>query len=542
VNRRTERGLGRLCYTEYKGRYEPVETNEKGTLMREGHPMERAVGMAYYASEGQGTGGQLRAAPKDFRVRELERFDTQALDADPDAYPHLVCRVTLRGWDTNDFARELSNRVGISRERVDWAGTKDKRAVSTQLLSIEGRELDSGDLPAIDDAGIEAVGRSGRGLNFGDLAGNAFEVVVSDPERPGNAAAITAELRALGAGGSASDARDATTAAADAAGAVDAVNATDKPVPIGVPNYFGQQRFGSRRPVTHTVGLAICRWDWEGAVMAYVGNPRESEPERTRAARRFVEETQDWSGATHEFPGGLRYERAICGRLAERERERNQEAEDERENQHEKGRDTREHGGTGERGSEKTDGNELDPADFRAALDVLPRNLQQLFVSAAQSYLFNRVLSERLERGLLFDRAVPGDVVCFADRESPEGLSLPDVDRGQRVDERRVETVNRHCARARAFVTAPLIGTGTDFAGGEPGGIEREVLHEEGLSREDFDLPEPYGSGGTRRAVLCCTDVEVTSDPLRIAFRLPKGSYATTLLREYLKSKPTALG
>lgn len=301
--------------------------------MREAHPVERAVGMAYYASEREGTGGRLRRTPEDFRVRELERFDTHPLTADPDAFPYLVCRVTLRGWDTNDFARALSNRLGISRERVDWAGTKDKRAVTTQLVSIRGPDLASEDLPSIDNADVEPLGRAGRALRFGDLAGNEFDVVVREPRRPKNAAAITAELRAFGTrerGSTADGEREAHDAAdgpasaddpttEDASGG-DAVDIVEGPTPIGVPNYFGQQRFGSRRPVTHRVGLAVLRGDWEGAVMAYVGDPRESEPSDTQAARRFVEETRDWRAATEEFPGGLRYERAICGRLAERER------------------------------------------------------------------------------------------------------------------------------------------------------------------------------------------------------------------------------
>ena len=506
--------------------------------MREAHPMERAVGMAYYASDGAGTGGRLRGAPEDFRVRELERFDYHSLDADPGAYPHLVCRVTLRGWDTNDFAGELSSRLGMSRERVDWAGTKDKRAVSTQLLSIQGRGLDPDDLPTIDDAEIEVVGRSGRGLYFGDLAGNEFDVVVSEPERPENAVAITDELRTLGAGETESNDDDSVSQGTDVRSddtddaddpVVDGVDAAGEPVSIGIPNYFGQQRFGSRRPVTHTVGLAIVRRDWEDAVMAYVGNPHDSEPDTTQDARRFVEETRDWAAATGKFPGGLRYERAICGRLAERERKREEESA--REDEHE----------ASDRTGDEPNG-ENTPADFRAALDALPCNLQQLFVNAAQSYLFNRIVTERLERGLVLDRAVPGDVVCFADREAPDELSLPDVSRTQRVDERRVETINRHCARGRAFVTAPLVGTETEFGSEKPGEIEREVLAAEGLSRDNFDLPEPYHSSGTRRAVLCRTDIEVGCDPLRFGFRLPKGSYATALLREYLKREPTALG
>ncbi|RZH68512.1 tRNA pseudouridine(13) synthase TruD [Natrinema altunense] len=453
--------------------------------MRSGHPTEQAVGMEYYVSDADGVGGRLREDDADFRVRELERFDTEPVDAPTDAYPHLVFRATLRGWDTNDFAARVSDALGISRERVNWAGTKDKYAVTTQLFSVYGADPD--ELPEIDGVEIEVLGRAGRNLEFGDLAGNEFELVVTEPERPDNAAAITDALCEFGGleTGRSDSSEDVTS--------------------IGVPNFFGQQRFGSRRPVTHKVGLAIARDDWEGAVMAYLGEPTDAEPEGTQEARAFVEETRDWQAALERMPHRLRYERSMLHALAE------------------------------------CDG-EPGPDQYREALERVPSNLQRLFVHAAQSYAFNLVLSERLERGLPFDRPVEGDVVCFSDTDAPDGLVLPDTDRLQRVDARRIDSVTRHCERGRAFVTAPLVGTETELADGEQGEIERAVLAELGLEPADFDLPGEFGSTGTRRAILLRTDLSLDRDPLRLAFALPKGSYATVVSREFLKVDPIDLG
>ncbi|MFC4544365.1 tRNA pseudouridine(13) synthase TruD [Halosolutus amylolyticus] len=453
--------------------------------MRPAHPTEQAVGMESYVTDADGVGGHLREDDEHFRVRELERFDTEPVDAGTDAYPHLVFRATLRGWDTNDFAARLSDAIGVSRERVNWAGTKDKYAVTTQLFSIYG--ADPEDLPDVDGAEIEVLGRAGRSIEFGDLAGNAFELVVSGPDRPENADAITDELCAFGGLDSGDDSEG------------------DTATPIGVPNFFGQQRFGSRRPITHEVGLEIVRGDWEEAVMAYLGRPTEAEPEDTQEARTFVEETRDWQDALDRLPNRLRYERSMLHELA------------------------------------ACDG-DPGPETFRAALERVPSNLQRLFVHAVQSYAFNRMLSERLERGLPFDRPVAGDVVCFADTDAPEGLVLPDADRLQRVDDRRVDSVTRHCERGRAFVTAPLVGTETDLADGEQGEIERAVLDDLDLDPGDFDLPGEFYSSGTRRAILVRTALDVEHDPLTLSFALPKGSYATVVLREYLKVDPIDLG
>ncbi|AFO58392.1 tRNA pseudouridine(13) synthase TruD [Natrinema sp. J7-2] len=459
--------------------------------MRSGHPTEQAVGMEYYVSDADGVGGRLREDDADFRVRELERFDTEPVDAPTAAYPHLVFRATLRGWDTNDFAARLSDALGISRERVNWAGTKDKYAVTTQLFSVYGADPD--ELPEIDGVEIEVLGRAGRNLEFGDLAGNEFELVVTSPERPDNAAAITDALCEFGGLG---DSQRRGGGAAASSGTETS---------IGVPNFFGQQRFGSRRPVTHKVGLAIARDDWEGAVLAYLGEPTDAEPAGTQEARAFIEETRDWQEALERVPHRLRYERSMLHALAE------------------------------------CDG-EPGPEEFRAALERVPSNLQRLFVHAAQSYAFNLMLSERLERGLPFDRPVEGDVVCFSDTDAPDGLALPDTDRLQRVDERRVDSVTRHCERGRAFVTAPLVGTETELADGEQGEIERAVLADLGLEPADFDLPGEFGSTGTRRAILLRTALSLDPDPLTLTFALPKGSYATVVSREFLKVDPIALG
>ncbi|MFC7041578.1 tRNA pseudouridine(13) synthase TruD [Halonotius sp. GCM10025705] len=458
--------------------------------MREAHPIEQAVGIDYYVSDADGIGGQLRVEPADFRVKEIENFEPEPLAADPGAYPEILLRVTLQSWDTNDFAGRLSDALEISRERISWAGTKDKHAVTTQLFSVSNGDPDAIAALDIRAAEIDVLGRTGRPISFGDLHGNRFQIRVreADADAGERVEEITDDLRAFGG-----DEGD------------DSSGGTDDTVIAGIPNWFGQQRFGSRRPVTHEVGLNIVAGEWREAVLSYVANPFETEPEATQAARAFVAEEAerddpDWGACLDEIPGQLGYERSMLHRLAE-------------------------------------DGASA-PDDFRHALEAVPWNLQQLFVNAAQSYLFNRILSERLRRGLPFDRPVAGDVCCFVDSDAPEGLYAPDTDRLQRVADNRVAVMERHCDRGRAFVTAPLVGTDTELADGEPGEIEREVLANAGIEPGDFELPGEFTSSGTRRAILVRTDLAVDPESLTFAFALPSGSYATALLREYQKGGP----
>ncbi len=437
------------------------------------HTIEQAVGLDWYITDPPGLAGQIRTHPRDFRVREQEAIDPEPMAADADAYPHVVFRATLRGYETNAFADTLANQLGISRERISWAGTKDKQAVTTQLFSVAHGDPAAIAEVTMADVDIEILGRLGRAIEFGDLRGNDFTITLRSPAGDpdtvvSRVATVSEQLRTFGGG------------------------------TVGLPNYFGQQRFGSRRPITHRVGLAIIRENWKTAVRRYVTESFAAESESTATARGLAADQfddTDWKGVLETLPRRLNYERTLVHTLVD--------------------------GGT-----------------FREALEALPYSLQQLFVHAAQSYIFNQIISRRIEQGLPFDRPVAGDVVCFAD--STDTPARPDVHRTQRVTEDRVETVTRHCKRGRAFITAPLVGTDTDYADGAPGEIEQAVLAEFDIGPDAFALPGEWASTGTRRAILVQTALETTVDEETVTFEfaLPKGGYATVLLREYRKTAP----
>jgi len=185
-------------------------------------------------------------------------------------------------------------------------------------------------------------------------------------------------------------------------------------------------------------------------------------------------------------------------------------------------------------------------ADFLSAFSVLPKTLQKLFVHAYQAYLFNLVLSHRMTRDVPFNEAIVGDAVCFLDE-----FGVADPDKVESVTEDKREAMNRLIKRGRAFVTAPIFGYETEFAKGVQGEIERKVLVDEAVELTNFyreTMPE-LSSKGTRRPMVVpmkekLREDEITEDELnpgrfktRLQFFLPKGSYATVLLREYTKNQ-----
>ena len=100
--------------------------------MRESpYPLEQLLGMRFYGSDTPGTGGRLRTSAEDFIVEEVpSAIGTKG--------PFLICRLTKKDWDQQRALKEVAKRLGISYKRIGFTGTKDKHAITSQLISIQG--------------------------------------------------------------------------------------------------------------------------------------------------------------------------------------------------------------------------------------------------------------------------------------------------------------------------------------------------------------------------------------------------------------------
>jgi tRNA pseudouridine13 synthase len=159
------------------------------------------------------------------------------------------------------------------------------------------------------------------------------------------------------------------------------------------------------------------------------------------------------------------------------------------------------------------------PEARRAARD---RFLRRLSISAFQALLFNRWLAARMEDGL-FAAALAGDVMKKLDTGGLFTCEDPAAD-GPRV------------ARFEVAPAGPIFGHKLRAAAGEALAREERILAAEGMTLAAF----ARGGGeaeGTRRAARLPVRVEVAAegDGYRARFELPKGSYATVVLRELVK-------
>ena len=84
----------------------------------------------------------------------------------------------------------------------------------------------------------------------------------------------------------------------------------------GIPNFFGHQRFGTTRPITHLVGKAIVRGDFKEAAMLFLAKPSIHEHPSSRQARQQLQESGDFRQALENFPKQLRFEKIMLSHLA----------------------------------------------------------------------------------------------------------------------------------------------------------------------------------------------------------------------------------
>ncbi len=389
--------------------------------------------------------GTIKADYEDFVVHELPLYEPCG------SGDHVYFTIEKRGLTTHQAIRDIAKALHVRPRDIGSAGNKDSRGVTRQTLSLEHADPHQVDAIRIPRLSVIAVSRHRNKLRTGHLRGNRFVIKLRNVDR-------------------------------SRTGDIEKVMSTM--AEVGVPNYFGPQRFGNRGD-TWEIGRALLMGDFDAAAAIAAGRPDASDAGRVLEARTLFDAGR-YQEAMNAWPSGYGECRAISGGMHRF-------------------------------------------VDARRAMLDLDKKTLGLYVSAFQSRLFNQILAHRISE---IDAVRRGDVAW----KHENGAAF------------LVEDATAELPRAKRFeisATGPLFGKKMKAPAFEVAEEERRVLDSSGVTPDEFPTKGPLRCIGGRRPFRfqpLDTAIREGEDErgafLELRFDLPAGCYATAVLREICKEEP----
>src|ERR671923_743158 len=398
------------------------------------------AGIDCYCTSFAGTGGSIKKQESEgFIVSELvdESLDI-SLSYDGDhRYPLYV--LEKRAIDSNHAIFEIERELHM---RLRVMGIKDAKAVTTQYAGME-RVMRN---PPVElksrHTRLTLKGFTRHPLEKKFLAGNNCEITIYNA-RSSDLSSFVSEVGMVG-------------------------------------NFYGLQRFGSERLVTHLVGREIVKRNFKKAAELLLSYTTDYDSAMSKEIRQKSLDPKNYQNILKHLPRGMDIEYQLMKAFV----------------------------------------NGKEPI---SALRSISINIRRLFIHAYQAYIFNRCLSNAIVNGENILKSSGGDL-CF---EVEDPLTFGKI--------RKFNPTTDLDARVIPAVRLP--GYSFQLGKGRFELITKKIMDEENVTPRDFyikEMQELSNQGGFRQASLCCRDFSYKGS-LVLSFKLPKGSYATTLLREIMK-------
>jgi len=281
------------------------------------------LGLSVYSTKFQGSTGKIKLQNEDFIVREIISDKSKKLiNTNDDLAVYLLKK---NGIDTTHALGDIKNRFGLELKSL---GLKDSSAITEQYV-FSVRKTKSPEKLEEKKYNLSRIGFVKKPLSKKDMIGNHFIIKIDNPSN----------------------------------------NITEFSEFDHILNFFGYQRFGSKRPITHIVGKKIVQKDFKGAVDVILSTNSEYDTSQNNEIRNIISQSRNYSEIIDKIPKSMDIELAVMKEM------------------------------------EKSN----DPVK---AIRAIPLQMRRFYVQAYQSFLFNRTISEAFEYGEnLFD-AQTNDV-CF---------------------------------------------------------------------------------------------------------------------------------
>lgn len=403
--------------------------------------IDQLAGIKHYCTAFRGIGGKIKRDPVDFQVKEILNkpyFENVSKDSNS-TYRFPVYILKKRNIDSNHAIIEIRDQLNLELKVI---GIKDAKASTTQYATTTHKLRNIPFKAKTYHTDLYLLGYGRTPLSKSDLWGNEFSIMIVEPK----SADLTAFLPEINK----------------------------------IANFYGLQRFGSERMVTHLVGKEIIGRNFKRASELLLTHTTRYDTAYSREIRERLADPSNYMKLINELPKGMDIERKIIRALLKRK-------------------------------------------DYVSALRAIPIGIRRLYVQAYQSFIFNLCVSNSLSYGEDITKGKAGDL-CF-EIESGEILG-------------RIRRLNPSIdADSTVLPAIRLVGYSFQAGRGRFESTTHKILEEEGLTPKDFyvkEMQELSTQGGFRQSVLWCRGFS-HSGSLLISFRLPKGSYATTLLREIMK-------
>ena len=285
--------------------------------------IDSQIGISVYTTKFSGIGGKIRNDPEDFEVSEL--ISKRATNSITPESGYAVYKLKKKKIDTNHALSGIFRKTGV---RLKSLGLKDASAVTEQFVGSPHKGKPIEDF-STEKYSLKKIGFTKKPLSKKDMIGNNFKIQISD----------------------CSD------------------NLTSFDEHNQILNFYGYQRFGSKRPVTHLIGKAILQRDFDMAVDLILSFTSSYDSAENTEIREKLSDKVNYKKYFDKVPSQMDIEKIVLKEM-------------------------------------------IDHDDSIRAIRAIPLSLRRFYIQAYQSYIFNKSLSAAFTDGENMFESESGDI-CF---------------------------------------------------------------------------------------------------------------------------------